>query len=176
MIFAEVISAVHPRLNRIARGRLPSYLREDATQEAMIAVWREEERIMSADSPEAMATAVGASVIRHYDPSRAATGAPERSIGSGRTEQASHAMISSEWLSELGIDFADAEADIDTRLDVDRAVSTLSDLDRRIVLGRFWLGLGWRELGERLGYSTSGIFNQWDRHTRPALALALAKE
>jgi DNA-directed RNA polymerase specialized sigma24 family protein len=101
----DVLTAVRPRLVRAAY-RLPSLMQEDAVQEACIVIWNDEERVLAAEFPVAMATALGLTAVRRFDGSRSTTGAPSRSPGSGRTAQASHPAVSSDLLRELGIEAA----------------------------------------------------------------------
>ncbi len=181
----SVIATARPILRRYARV-IPEQLRDDATQEAIIEIWRNEAAVMAADNPTGYAIRLGKRAVARFAPERPATGAPARSRGSGRLFTRQTQTISSDALLELTRDtddpyFTDALklsddggfADLDTRLDVAAAMLTLDDIDFEIVYDRFWEGLTWREIGENVGLSTSGVFNRWERTTRPALASAL---
>lgn len=173
------LPSLHSYATSVARDQTMTkpHMREDATQEGLIAGW-EASKVNASDAyvKKAIRNAIHDCVVRN------------RSTGSERpsghhfvtealpltVEGAYGPMLVTDVADEsTRIDMADAEVP-DLRTAVRGAVSALPQDDRLHVYLRFWQGFTARQVATRMGTTEARTAGHWNTKIRPALVAELS--
>jgi len=155
----------------MAAERLRPDLREDAEQEARIAVWRC--AIKHADDPRPLGpllTTVARRAILGVAAGRSFTGETRKQ---GRKEPLRQASTEALDPADEGDTQHDPADEIALRDAVEQALAPLKPWERAYIEQHYLADRPQTDVAEALGMSVGGLANAWARRLRPQLALAL---
>ncbi|TDC35705.1 sigma-70 family RNA polymerase sigma factor [Micromonospora sp. KC213] len=167
------LTRLDPLIRIMAAERVAPALRDDAEQEARIAVWQVAQA--HADDPRPLGpllTTVARRAVRAVAVGRPMTGEEgRRGIERDPLRAGSLSELDAERDDRPQGDHADAVA---LRVEVARVLAGLAEWERAFVVRRFLDDRPMTEVARELGMSAGGLANAWVRRLRPALAEALS--
>ncbi|OZV74740.1 hypothetical protein CA850_29625 [Micromonospora echinospora] len=170
---ADHVTRLDPLIRIMSAERVPPALRDDAEQEARIAVWTV--ATAHADDPRPLGpllTTVARRAVRAVAVGRPMTGEEGRR-GVERDPLRAGRLVELDTERDDAPQGDHAEA-VALRVSVARALADLAPWERAYVVGRFLEDRPVAEVAADLGMSPTGLANAWSRRLRPALAEALS--
>jgi RNA polymerase sigma factor (sigma-70 family) len=167
----EHLARMDPLIRLMAAERVRPGLRDDAAQEARIAVWQAIEAHGDDPRPlDGLLTVVARRAVLDVTRGRRFTGEPSTQ---GRKEPLTAANTESLDPADEGDEVADHAAEIDLREAVAAVLEGLQSWERAYVTEHYMKDRPQAEVARSLGMSVGGLSTAWSRRLRPALATAL---